>query len=41
MIEVSEQTTPVGEVRIAVKGDTLVGLGFLDGWSLVERHSGV
>jgi methylated-DNA-[protein]-cysteine S-methyltransferase len=38
MIQVSEQTTPVGEVRIAVKGDTLVGLGFLDGWSRTERH---
>jgi methylated-DNA-[protein]-cysteine S-methyltransferase len=38
MIEVSEQATPVGEVRIAVKGDTLVGLGFLDGWSRNERH---
>jgi methylated-DNA-[protein]-cysteine S-methyltransferase len=38
MIQVSEQTTPVGEVRIAVKGDTLVGLGFLDGWLRLERH---
>jgi methylated-DNA-[protein]-cysteine S-methyltransferase len=38
MIEVSEQTTPVGEVRIAIKGDTLVGLGFLDGWSRIETH---
>ncbi|TMM17515.1 MAG: methylated-DNA--[protein]-cysteine S-methyltransferase [Actinobacteria bacterium] len=38
MIEVSERKTPVGEVRVAVRGDTLVGLGFLDGWSRVERH---
>jgi len=38
MIEVSGQTTPIGEVRIALRGDVLVGLGFLDGWSRVERH---
>jgi methylated-DNA-[protein]-cysteine S-methyltransferase len=38
MIEVYGRMTPVGEVRIAVKDDTLVGLGFLDGWNRVERH---
>jgi methylated-DNA-[protein]-cysteine S-methyltransferase len=38
MIELSGQTTPVGEVRIAIRGDTLVGLGFLDGWSRIETH---
>lgn len=38
MIEVSQQLTPAGEIQIAVLGDSLVGLGFLDGWPRVKRH---
>jgi methylated-DNA-[protein]-cysteine S-methyltransferase len=38
MIELSQQRTPVGEVRIATRGETLVGLAFLDGWPRIERH---
>jgi 6-O-methylguanine DNA methyltransferase-like protein len=38
MIELCEQLTPVGEVRIAAKGEKLVGLAFLDGWPRIERH---
>ena len=38
MIELSEQSTLLGDVRIAMRGAGLAGLAFLDGWSRVERH---
>jgi len=38
MIELSHKQTPVGEVRIAIRDEQLVGLAFLDGWPRIERH---
>lgn len=38
MIELREVLTPAGEVRIATRGEKLMGLAFLDGWPMVERH---
>jgi len=38
MIELSEKRTPVGDLRIAIRGEKLVGLAFLDGWRRIERH---
>ncbi len=38
MIELSHKQTPIGEVRIAIRDEQLVGLAFLDGWPRIERH---
>lgn len=38
MIELSQRTTPIGEVRIAARAGQLVGLAFVDGSPRVERQ---
>ncbi|MGH2963782.1 MAG: methylated-DNA--[protein]-cysteine S-methyltransferase [Solirubrobacterales bacterium] len=38
MIEISERTTPMGDVRIAVREKRLVGLAFVEGWLRVDQH---
>ena len=38
MIQLSDQTTPVGDIRIAIRGEELVGLVFMEAWPLLARH---
>ena len=38
MIEVADQNSPIGELRVATKDEKLVGLAFVDSWTRVERH---
>jgi methylated-DNA-[protein]-cysteine S-methyltransferase len=40
MIQLSDQTTPVGDVRIAIRDEDLVGLVFIEAWPLLDRHLG-
>jgi methylated-DNA-[protein]-cysteine S-methyltransferase len=37
-IELSEQRTPVGEVRIAMRAEQLVGLAFVEAWPRIEHY---
>jgi len=38
VIEVADHDSPLGEIRVALKNEKLVGLAFLDSWDRVERH---